>query len=60
MALHPGVQTRVQTEIDEICGQDQAPHPSHLGHLSYLQAVCKEVLRYAPVGNLGEPRLLNK
>lgn len=57
MALHPGVQARAQTEIDEICGQDQAPHPSHLVYLTYLQAVLKEVLRYAPVGNLGEPFL---
>ncbi|KAF9449723.1 cytochrome P450 [Macrolepiota fuliginosa MF-IS2] len=55
MALHPNVQTRAQTEIDEICGRHQAPHPSHLGFLRYLQAVLREVLRYAPVGNLALP-----
>lgn len=60
MALHPDVQTRAQAEIDEICGQDQMPHPSHLGFLTYLQAVLKEVLRFAPVGNLGEWVLVPK
>ncbi|KXN87802.1 O-methylsterigmatocystin oxidoreductase [Leucoagaricus sp. SymC.cos] len=55
MALHPEIQTRAQAEIDEICGQDQFPNTSQLELFTYLQAVLKEVLRFAPVGNLALP-----
>jgi cytochrome P450 len=58
MALHPEVQGLAQAEIDEICGRDQAPQPVQLGSLTYLLAVLKEVLRYAPVGNLGTPTFI--
>jgi hypothetical protein len=53
MALHPKVQARAQAEIDEICGQGLTPRTSQVELLAYLQAVLKEVLRFAPVGNLG-------
>ncbi|KAJ3566607.1 hypothetical protein NP233_g6886 [Leucocoprinus birnbaumii] len=55
MALYPEVQIRAQQEIDEICGQDQLPRTSQVEELDYLQAVLKEVLRFAPVGNLALP-----
>ncbi|KAF5352416.1 hypothetical protein D9756_006291 [Leucocoprinus leucothites] len=55
MALHPEIQARARTEIDEICGQDQLPRASQVELLTYLQAVLKEVLRFAPVGNLALP-----
>ena len=53
MALHPSVQTTAQEELDTVIGRRQVPSPAELGRLSYLAAVLKEVLRYAPVGNLG-------
>jgi hypothetical protein len=53
MALHPDVQRRIQTELDDVIGCDHLPHPSDLNHLPYLMAVLKEVLRYAPIANLG-------
>lgn len=53
MASHPEAQSRAQAEIDEICGRVQTPQPAQLGSLTYLHAVLKEVLRYAPIGNLG-------
>jgi hypothetical protein len=59
MALHPVTQTHARTEIDEICGQDQDPRTSQMDLLTYLPAVLKEVLRFAPVGNLGESNPFN-
>lgn len=57
MAVHPQVQNRIQIELHNAIGGDHLPHPSDLGRLPYLTAVFKEVLRYAPVANLGkQPR----
>lgn len=53
MALYPDVQSRVQAELDTTVGRDNLPQASDLAHFSYLTAVLKEVLRYAPVANLG-------
>ncbi|TFK41710.1 cytochrome P450 [Crucibulum laeve] len=55
MALHPEVQRKAQIEIDDIIGVDQLPDPPKLGKLPYLAAVLKEVLRFAPVGNIALP-----
>jgi len=53
MALHPGVQKRAQAELNDCIGANQMPRVPDLMKLRYLNAVMKEVLRYAPVGNLG-------
>jgi cytochrome P450 len=53
MALYPQVQGRVQAELDNIVGRDNLPQASDLGRFPYLTAVLKEVLRFAPVANLG-------
>ncbi|KAK7038835.1 hypothetical protein VNI00_010465 [Paramarasmius palmivorus] len=50
MALHPTVQKRAQNEIDSLSGD--MPSIKDIGQLSYLHAVLKEVLRYAPVANI--------
>lgn len=55
MALYPEVQDKLQAEIDTAVGREHLPHPSPLGRLPYLSAVMKEVLRFAPVGNLALP-----
>ncbi|THU95602.1 cytochrome P450 [Dendrothele bispora CBS 962.96] len=55
MALHPEVQRRAQMELDECIGVNQTPHVADLTRLEYLNAIMKEVLRYAPVGNLALP-----
>jgi cytochrome P450 len=34
--------------------ESHIPHPANLERLSYLLAIMKEVLRFAPVANLGE------
>ncbi|CAA7257444.1 unnamed protein product [Cyclocybe aegerita] len=66
MALYPEVQRKAQQEIDIVLGvEDGSIGPydvsspisdmENLGALDYLQAVMKEVLRFAPVGNLALP-----
>jgi hypothetical protein len=51
MALHPFIQERAQEEIDSNFGR--VPRVSEVYRLPYLLAVFKEVMRYAPVANLG-------
>lgn len=55
MALYPKVQDKIKVEMDRVVGPKHLPHPSNLGRLIYLSAVMKEVLRFAPVGNLALP-----
>ncbi|KIJ96180.1 hypothetical protein K443DRAFT_293866 [Laccaria amethystina LaAM-08-1] len=55
MSLHPEVERRAQAELDTILGAEHLPTPSDIEHLPYLHAILKEVLRYAPVGNLALP-----
>jgi cytochrome P450 len=55
MALYPEVQRKIQVEIDSVVEREHLPHPSDLGRLTYLSAVVKEILRFAPVGNLALP-----
>ncbi|ESK87633.1 cytochrome p450 [Moniliophthora roreri MCA 2997] len=53
MALYPTVQACAQAEIDGLGGE--MPEVKDLERLEYLQAVLKEVLRYAPVANIALP-----
>jgi cytochrome P450 len=53
MAIHPNVQQKAQAELDAVVGRDKPPNPRELTDLPYLKAVLKEVLRFAPVANLG-------
>ncbi|KAJ7117145.1 cytochrome P450 [Mycena epipterygia] len=53
MALHPSVQARAQAELDSAISGP--PRVRDVSHLSYLLAVMKEVIRYAPVANMALP-----
>lgn len=53
MALYPHIQDKAQAELDALAGKGRVLQPSDLNKLEYLPAVMKEVLRYAPVANLG-------
>ncbi|KAF9256846.1 cytochrome P450 [Marasmius fiardii PR-910] len=55
MALYPEVQKRAQEEIDQFIGQDVLPHVKDRGQLIYVEAVLKEIMRWAPVVPLGLP-----
>ena len=64
MALHPKVQMKAQIEIRaafgdalDITDEQDDFDLSQISRLPYLQAILKEVLRFAPVGNLGEIKL---
>lgn len=59
MALYPEVQKKAQIEVDEKLGgsideDNISVDFEKLHHLEYLNAVSKEILRFAPVGNIGE------
>ncbi|KAK7054002.1 cytochrome P450 [Favolaschia claudopus] len=53
MALHPTIQDQARDEIDANIGR--LPRVSDLDRLPFLRAVLKEVMRFAPVGNLALP-----
>lgn len=57
MALHPAIQERAQAEIDSTASG--APRMPDIARLPYLLAVLKEVMRYAPVANLGTPDFIS-
>lgn len=48
MTLYPQWQTRLQEEVDRVCG-DRMPGPSDSPNMPVLRAVIKEVMRWRPV-----------
>ncbi|OAX43704.1 cytochrome P450 [Rhizopogon vinicolor AM-OR11-026] len=54
MLLHPDVQSRAVAEINTVCG-DNIPNFEHKPSLPYIEAICREVLRWQPVTPLGLP-----
>ncbi|KAI3441708.1 uncharacterized protein J3R85_001732 [Psidium guajava] len=54
MVLHPDVQSKVQSELDQVVGKYHSVvvGEGHTAQLVYLQAVVKEVLRLHPPGPL--------
>ena len=53
MALYPEVQERARAEVDSVVGRDRLPTVEDVPHLHYVNAVVKEVLRWAPVAPMG-------
>jgi cytochrome P450 len=53
MVLHPDIQTKAQTELDSILGNDQLPQFSDRPFLPYIEAIVKEVFRWFPVAPTG-------
>lgn len=49
MAMFPEVQIRAQAELNSVIGQDRLPTFDDRGQLPYVEAVCKEVMRYHAV-----------
>ncbi|KAH8118942.1 cytochrome P450 [Phellopilus nigrolimitatus] len=56
MVLNPEVQRRAQEEIDRVVGIDRLPTFEDKEYLPYVNAICKESLRWQPVTPLGGPR----
>jgi hypothetical protein len=55
LALFPHVQRRAQAELDVVVGRDRLPTFDDRPHLPYIEAMCKELLRWmivAPIGTI--------
>lgn len=49
MVLHPIVQKRAQAEIDLVIGETRLPTWADRESLPYVEALCREMLRWHPV-----------
>ena len=59
MALFPEAQRMAQVEIDSAIGYDRLPTLEDRSDLPYVEAIISEVMRWAPVGPMGEHFSLN-
>jgi cytochrome P450 len=53
LTLYPDVQKRAQQELDSVLGRDRLPTFEDRPRLPYIDALCKEVLRWHMVIPLG-------
>ncbi len=53
LALFPEVQRRAQTELDIVIGRDQLPTFDDRPRLPYIEALCKELMRWNMVTPIG-------
>ncbi|KAL5514754.1 hypothetical protein ACEPAG_2070 [Sanghuangporus baumii] len=53
MVLYPDVQKRAQEELDRVVGKNNLPSLDDLPNLPYVEAICKECLRWQAVGPFG-------
>ncbi|KAJ6512887.1 cytochrome P450 [Mycena sanguinolenta] len=53
MALHPEIQQKAQTEIDNVIGTHRLPEFEDRPSLPYIEALHREVMRWKPVTPLG-------
>ncbi|KAF7367944.1 hypothetical protein MSAN_00859500 [Mycena sanguinolenta] len=55
MSLYPDVQAEAQRELDLVIGKDRLPDISDRSDLPYMNALCKEVLRWHNANPTGIP-----
>lgn len=55
MLLYPEVQARARAEINAVCGPERVPIFSDKKSLPYIEAICRETLRWEPVLPLCKP-----
>ena len=58
MLLYPDIQQKAQNELDIVIGRDRLPTFEDRPRLPFIDAICKEVLRWHPVTPLGVLRPL--
>ena len=58
LTLFPQVQRRAQAELDTVVGRDRLPTFDDKPRLSYIEALCKELMRWQMVTPLGTVRSL--
>lgn len=54
MTICPEAQKKAQSEIDTVIGGDRLPTAADREQLSYVNALCLEVLRWNPVVPIGK------
>jgi cytochrome P450 len=52
--LRPEIQTMAQEELDAITGRERLPTLEDRPRLPFVDAICKEVVRWRPITPLGE------
>ncbi|KAK0470764.1 cytochrome P450 [Armillaria novae-zelandiae] len=55
MMLYPEVQKKAQAELDSVLGGDRLPSFDDQEDLPYINALCKELVRFHPVAPIGIP-----
>lgn len=55
MVLHPEVQSKAQSMIDQVVGRDRLPSYEDRPKLPYVEFIVQETLRWCPVSPLGVP-----
>ncbi|KAJ7639327.1 cytochrome P450, partial [Roridomyces roridus] len=60
MAANPEIQRKAQEEIDRVVGQSRLPDYGDRELLPYVNAICKEVMRWQAVTPLGGARVANE
>ncbi|KAJ1300548.1 hypothetical protein OPQ81_002202 [Rhizoctonia solani] len=58
MLHYPEAQKLAQKEIDDVLGKNRLPTLADRYALPYVDALCKEILRWQPVGPIGIPHRL--
>jgi cytochrome P450 len=53
LVLFPQVQRRAQAELDEVIGRDRLPSFDDRPRLPYIEALCKELMRWQMVTPMG-------
>jgi cytochrome P450 len=53
MVLFPEAQRKAQKELDEVVGSTRLPDFENRVNLPYINALCKEVMRWHPIVPLG-------
>ncbi|KAI0278781.1 cytochrome P450 [Russula aff. rugulosa BPL654] len=60
LVLFPRVQRRAQAELDAVVGRDRLPTFDDRQHLPYIEAMCKELMRWLMVAPIGISHSLRK
>lgn len=58
--MYPQVQQKAHQELDTVIGRERLPDIEDKDSLPYINAICKEVMRWRPVLPLGFPHRLIK
>jgi len=60
MLLHPDTQRKSQEELDSVIGRDRLPTFEDRPRLPFVDAVCKETLRWCPLAPLSVPHAVTQ